>query len=351
MGLPKIIIEFKKLAETLITRSERGIVAIIVRDNSNARTSYSYSNESEVVKSHFTANNLSYLHLAFLGSPSKVLVERIGTEDTLDAVLERLKIKKWNYLSMPDATANEAAALANFVIEQRDTYHKTFKLVIANTASNHEGVINFTTAEIKVDTKTYTTAGFCPRIAGVLAGMPVNRSATYYTLPEVESIEESETPDADIDLGQLILINDGTKIKIARGVNSLTTTTDAKGEDFKKIKIIEAVDMIRDDIRTTFEDDFVGKVENSYDNKIVFLAAVNKYFRDLASQGVLYDQFDNKAEIDIEGNREWLSLHKDVSTWDDEKIKTANTGTNVFVKANIQVQDAIEDLNFNVYME
>ena len=39
------------------------------------------------------------------------------------------------------------------------------------------------------------------------------------------------------------------------------------------------------------------------------------------------------------------------TTWDDEKIKTANTGTNVFVKANIQVQDAIEDLNFNVYME
>ena len=351
MGLPKIIIEFKKLAETLITRSERGIVAIIVRDNSNTRTSYSFSNENEVVKSHFTTNNLSYLHLAFLGSPSKVLVERIGTEDTLDEVLERLKIKKWNYLTMPDATTNEATDLANFVIEQRDTYHKTFKVVVADTASNHEGVINFATAEIKVDTKTYSTAGFCPRIAGVLAGMPVNRSATYYTLPEVESIEESHTPDAEIDSGKLILINDGTKIKIARGVNSLTTTSDAKGDDFKKIKIIEAVDMIRDDIRTTFEDDFVGKAENSYDNKIVFLAAVNKYFRDLASQGVLYDKFDNKAEIDIAGNRDWLSQTKDVSDWDEEKIKTANTGTNVFVKANIQIQDAIEDLNFKVYME
>ncbi len=351
MGLPKIIIEFKKLAETLVTRSERGIVAIIVRDNSNVKTSYSFANETEIVKSHFTANNLAYLHLAFLGSPSKVLVERIGTEDTLDEVLERLKIKKWNYLTMPDATGNETVTLSSFVIEQRDTYHKTFKLVAANAPANHEGVINFTTAEIKVDTKTYSTEGFCPRIAGVLAGMPVNRSATYFVLPEVDSIEESQTPDADIDNGQLILINDGTKIKIARGVNSLTTTSDTKSDDFKKIKIIEAVDMIRDDIRTTFEDDFVGKVENSYDNKIVFLAAVNKYFRDLASQGVLYDQFDNKAEIDIEGNRDWLSQHKDVSGWDDEKIKTANTGTNVFVKASIQIQDAIEDLNFKVYME
>ena len=147
------------------------------------------------------------------------------------------------------------------------------------------------------------------------------------------------------------LAGDGTKIKIARGVNSLTEFTENKSSDFAKIKIVEAVDMIRDDIRNTFEDEFVGKVENSYDNKIVFIAAVNKYFKDLASRGVLYDQFDNKAEIDIDATREWLSQTKDVSSWDDEKIKTANTGTNVFVKANIQIQDAIEDLNFRIYIE
>ena len=351
MGLPKIIIEFKTLAETLIKRSERGIVAIILRDNSNPKTSYTFLNETEVVKSHFTTNNLAYLHLAFLGSPSKVIVERIGTEDTIDAVLERIKIKKWNYLTMPDATVNETTELSAFVIEQRDYFHKTFKLVAANAAANHEGVINFTTTDIKVENKTYTAENFCPRIAGILAGMPVNRSATYYVLDEVDSITESQTPDADVDSGKLILINDGTKIKIARGVNSRTSTTETKGEDFKKIKIIEAVDMIRDDITSTFENDFVGKVENSYDNKIVFIAAVNKYFKDLASQGVLYDKYDNKAEIDTDGNRDWLAERKDTSDWDEEAIKTANTGTNVFVKANIQVQDAIEDLNFKVYME
>lgn len=83
----------------------------------------------------------------------------------------------------------------------------------------------------------------------------------------------------------------------------------------------------------------------------MFIAAVNKYFSDLAGQGVLYDGFDNKAEIDIESIRAWLSQTRDVSDWDDEQIKTANTDTNVFVKANIQVQDAIEDLNFQIYME
>ena len=351
MGLPKILIEFKTLAETLITRSERGIVAVILKDNSNTALTHTYGSESEITKSHYTAANLNLLSLAFLGTPAKVIVERVGTDGTIDEALERLKNKKWSYLAVPGIVDEELDTVVNFIKEQRSTYHKSFKAILPNVAADNEGIINFATDNIKAGGKTYTTAEFSMRIAGILAGLPLNRSATYYTLPEVESIQESETPDTDVDNGKLILINDGTKIKIARGVNSLTSTTETKGDDFKKIKIVEAVDMIRDDIRTTFEDDFVGKVENSYDNKIIFIAAINKYFTDLASNGVLYSQFENKAEIDIESTRAWLSQKKDVSAWDDEAIKTANTDTYVFVKANIQIQDAIEDLDFKIYMD
>ena len=351
MGLPQILIEFKTLAETLVTRSARGIVAVILKDDSNAAQTQIYTKESEITKSHYTTANLGFLSLIFKGAPTRVIVERIPAAGDISAALERLKNKKWNYLTMPVSGETDVSTIVDFIKEQRDVYHKTFKAVLPTVAANHEGIIDFETVDIKAGTKTYTAAEYCPRIAGLLAGLPLNRSATYYPLPEVESITESETPDADVDNGKLILINDGTKIKIARGVNSLTTTSDSKGDDFKKIKIMEAVDMIRDDIRTTFENEFVGQMENSYDNKILFIAAVNKYFSDLAGQGVLYDRFDNKADIDIEAVRAWLAKQKDVSDWDDEQIKTANTDTNVFVKANIQVQDAIEDLNFQIYME
>ena len=351
MGLPKILIEFKTLAETFITRSERGIVAVILKDNSNTTETHTYSKESEITKSHYTASNLAFLSLVFMGNPSKVIVERVSTDGDISVALERLKNKQWYYLTVPGVTEEEKEIVLQFIKEQRTQFHRTFKSVLPNCAADTEGIVNFATDNIKVGTKTYTTTEYCARIAGILAGLPLNRSATYYVLPEVESITESETPDEDVDSGKLILINDGTKIKIARGVNSLTTFTDEKGQDFSKIKIIEAVDMIRDDVRTTFEDEFVGKVENSYDNKIVFIAAVNKYFKDLASRGVLYDKYDNMAEIDIDATREYLSKTKDVSEWDEEAIKTANTGTNVFVKSNIQIQDAIEDMNFGIYIE
>ena len=351
MGLPKILIEFKTLAETFITRSERGIVAVILKDNSNTTETHTYSKESEITKSHYTASNLAFLSLVFMGNPSKVIVERVSTDGDISVALERLKNKQWYYLTVPGVTEEEKEIVLQFIKEQRTQFHRTFKSVLPNCAADTEGIVNFATDNIKVGTKTYTTTEYCARIAGILAGLPLNRSATYYVLPEVESITESETPDEDVDSGKLILINDGTKIKIARGVNSLTTFTDEKGQDFSKIKILEAVDMIRDDVRTTFEDEFVGKVENSYDNKIVFIAAVNKYFKDLASRGVLYDKYDNMAEIDIDATREYLSKTKDVSEWDEEAIKTANTGTNVFVKSNIQIQDAIEDMNFGIYIQ
>lgn len=350
MGLPQIIIQFKTLAETLVSRSERGIVAVILKDNTSSFDTKTYIKEIEITKSHYTTTNLAFLSQVFLGNPSAVIVERISTDGNIDTALQRLKNKKWSWLTVPSVQTGESGNIADWIREQRSTYHKTFKAVLPETAADSESVVNFATDGIKVGSKTYTAVEYCPRIAGVLAGLPLNRSATYYSLPEVESITESESPDADIDAGRLILINDGTKIKIARAVNSLATLTETSGEDFKKIKIVEAADMIRDDIRTTFEDEFIGKIENSYDNKIIFLAAVNKYLKDLADSGILYDKFDNKAEIDVDATAAWLKQTRDISSWDEERIKTANTGTNVFVKANIQIQDAMEDLKFTIYM-
>ena len=57
------------------------------------------------------------------------------------------------------------------------------------------------------------------------------------------------------------------------------------------------------------------------------------------------------AKKGIDETRQWLSETRDVSSWDDEKIKTENTGTNVFVRASIQIQDAIADLKFGIYIE
>jgi hypothetical protein len=347
MGLPQVLIEFKAKADTAIKRSENGVVAVVLKDSANTTFDTKvYTKETDVVQSHWSAASKDYLRLIFLGSPSRVIVERIGTADAVSVALDRLKNKAFNYLCMPGASTNDTNNAAVWLKAQRDSDKKTYKAVLAN-AANNEGIVNFCTEGIKVGNKTYTAAEYCCRIAGLLAGLPLTRSATYAVLPEAESINESTSPDTDIDAGKLILINDGVKIKIARGVNSLVTLSGDKTEDMKKIKIIEGLDIIRDDIRSTFEAQYVG-TNNSYDNKCLFIAAVNQYFKLLVQQGVLYDKYDNYAEIDIAAQTEWLMQQTDISSWDEEQIKTADTKSTIFAAANIKLQDSIEDLRFSI---
>ncbi|MFR8426898.1 MAG: hypothetical protein ACLVCH_04125 [Roseburia inulinivorans] len=72
-------------------------------------------------------------------------------------------------------------------------------------------------------------------------------------------------------LGELIIVFDGKKYKIGRGVNSLVTFTTEKTEDVRFIKIVEGMDLYMDDIRETYEENYVGKIINDYDGKQMFV--------------------------------------------------------------------------------
>lgn len=356
MGLPEILIEFKQRAQTAVRRSENGIVAVILADDTKTGAgyeSYVYTSAADVNTSQWSTVSRRYFNMLFQGAPNKVLVERTAPDEGYDNALMRLKNKSWNWLAIPGLANDDVETIGSWIIAQRSA-KKTFKAVLPCTAAgynpNDEGIVDFATEGIKVGAYSFTSNEYCLRIAGLLASLPMTESATYQVLAEVDSITESLTPDEDIDGGKLILINDGEKIKVARGVNSLHILSGDKTEDMKKIKIIDGMDLIRDDIRTTFEENYVG-INNIYQNKLVFIAAVNQYFDQLVRQGVLYDEYVNLAEIDADAQRAWLAERYDVSGYSDDEILKARTGSYVFAKASIQFNDAIEDLRFSISME
>lgn len=352
MGLPEINIVFQSLATTAIERSRRGIVALIVKDDTATENTYTFTKLSEVDKTKFTSKVYDYIDLVFKGSPNKLIVEVMNTtnERTLQLILKDLKNKKFNYIAIPGIEKSETTEVTTWIKECRKD-GKIFKAVLPNTEADYEGIINFTTTGIKVGEKTYTTEEYCARIAGILAGLPVTRSSTYYVLDEVDEIVEHDDPNTDIDEGKLILVNDGVKIKIGRGVNSLITIEHPKSKEFKKIKIVEAMDIIYEDIKRTFEDEYIGKVTNSYDNKIIFLSAVNAYFRGLQKDGVLDASSEALAGLDLVAQEKYLIENQvDTTEFNDQELKEANTGSKVFLKASVTPLDAMEDLDFNIYI-
>lgn len=230
--------------------------------------------------------------------------------------------------------------------------------VLPKTAGDSRGVINFevvnssATDKIEVGEKQYTEAEYCSRIAGLLAGLDLRVSATYKPLTEVTAIplvDSDEEVDTAIDAGKLTLYNDGERVVIARGVNSLTTVTEVETADLQKIKINAIQDQIEGDIYSTINKSYIGNYSNSYDNKCLLITAIKGYLRGLEATegGKGWLKADSSTmEINVAKQKQYLeSIGVDTSEMDEQAIKEANTGSHVFLKGTISILDAIEDVD------
>ena len=351
MSLPNMMINFKQTGATAIQRGERGIVALVL--NGETQEVHELNNIKDAAGiDQLTDKQKEYIQLAFMGyikPPKKVIIVFRGSEEEdYGEVQEILEGLKWDYLAIPEI---ESGDVANVVVWMT-SLNKRCKVVLPNaTTADTEKVINFTTTNIKTSEGDYNTAEYASRIAGLLAGTPMTISTTFAPLKEVIGFDQliKEQMDEAISKGQLILYHDGEKAKIARGVNSFTTTTQDKGESFKKIKIVDAMHRIEDDIKKTCEDSYIGKYSNSYDNKCVLITAIQAYLDQLVMDGILDADFKNMVEIDVEQQRNYLkSIGVDVSSMKELDIKKANTRDKVFLKSQIKILDAIEDIVLNV---
>lgn len=396
-GLPKVQIDFKTKSTTAIARSARGIVVMILKnEETDTMKSYKIADITDIPETGITDKNVDLIKKCLLGTPLRILVYTIPLDTIEEAtfnqntVLKEITNIKWNYICAPTATNQEQEDLASWIKTQRNNKKKTFKAVLAHQEADDKGIINFCTENIQVanpnytetDSEeiayvddaytdvsviadgqskseepefiTYTAIEYTARIAGILAGLSLDRSATYYQLTEVESVETYEDIDSLIDKGQLLLIDEGEGdgVKIARACNSLTTFTTDVGQDFRFIKIVECIDMITDDIRDTFKADYVGKVINDYNHKMLFISAILVYFSGL--KGNVLDNSptaQNTVDIDEEQQKNYaIEKGENVENMTVQQIREYNTGTNVYLTGRITPVNAMEDLTIDFSM-
>ena len=349
MGLPSINITFQTLAASAIKRSQKGIIAMILQDSKELGV-HTLSGISDIPE-ELSAANKAQIQLAFMGyvnPPRRVLLYVMdGTEKTLTDALGHFATIWFDYLVChPEISDEDALTVANWVKAERQNDHMV-KAVLPNTAADSEAIVNFTTGGIKAGNMEFTTAQYCARIAGLIAGTPMTISCTYAPLPELSDAERKTKLQLDtaIDAGEFIIFHDGEKVKVGRGVTSLKTTTEAKGDAFKSIKIVEAADMIKNDIRLTVQDSYIGKYANNYDNKCLLIMAVKGYLETLETEGIL-DKGKSSVEIDMTAQEAYLkTTGTDTSSMSEQEIKEANTGKKVFLKASAKILDAIEDVD------
>ncbi len=345
MGLPSILIEFRTKASMAIEKGDRGIVAFVtVDENCHGITRLDTITD---IPNELNADNKRLLTQGFMGGDNPINYLQLVVAPTILEGLELVQTIKFDYLALsPIATANEVTTTSIIIKTMRDNDNIKVKAVLPNCYADHEGIINFTTNNITLtDGQIFTTEEFCIRIASLLAGTPLQKSATYHVFNDIESVELFKKYELDekINRGEFIIFDDGDKIKVGRAINSLTTIGELKSEDYKQTKIVDIMDLIYQDIKRACEDNYIGKYANTYQNKQLLVIAIDAYLIELQKQVIL----DNgiQTEIDIESQKAFLRVTGyDVDNMSDQEIKEANTKTHVFIKSSYKILSAIEDI-------
>lgn len=393
IGLPKLKIAFEAAAQAVANRSKRGYVGLIVRDT-QALGLHKLSSDTMIPPELGEANK-AHIKTAFEGSdrgrPSLVYLavippngeqsadapgcgHKIAGEDevremldevlgpegaeapepdvppetaALEGGLKLLSSVSLDYLAPPpDVTGGELEALDAWVKGQRAAY-RPVKLVrpLTGAGSDDMGIIDWDEPGLEVMGKAAAAAGYCARIAGILAGIPMSMSATYASLPEVTAVTERGEAEqaAAIDAGRLILIHDGQKAKIARAVNSLVTIPPKGRSDWRFIKIVEGMDLITYYLRTTIEDNYVGRYANTYDNKQLLVAEVLEYLQYLERAGVL-NPGQSFCQIDYEAQLRYLrSQGVETADLTEQQVLEYQTDSWVFLRCGGRQVNAMED--------
>lgn len=404
-GRPQIIINFKSKSATAVTRSGRGVGVMILNDENatDKVITYTITDKTDIPSTGLTNKSIDLIKKALLGVPSKLFVYVIppktttvevaddtGTDTTAVTTYTPIEVTasivqadalknastiKFNYICHPTGSTQDQEDLATWVKLQRRLKYRTVKGIVAHVDADSYGVLNLTTDNIRVVNPdytdaliaaegvaenvssdipqyiTYTAAEYTARILGIACGISLDRSMTYYELSEIVDCSTYGDVDEHINNGELCLIDegDGNGVKIARGCNSLHTFTTDVGQDFRYIKIVETVDLITDDIREVFRSEYLGKVLNDYDHKMLFIAAILVYFEEL--KGNILDgstSATNTVDIDVEENKNYAKLKgRDTSEMSIQEIREFNTGTNVFLDGSITPVNSMEDLHVN----
>lgn len=342
---PNIKVIFQTLAVTAIERSERGKLCVLIDDTTaTGKVWTTLKGVEDIETADWTAGNKALLSTAFeVFSPHSVIVRRVGSDDLGD-ILKDVTTKRPTQLVYPGVTANDDATIVSWakaqVSDQGTVYISTF-------ADNSDScaVVELNNSVVKHQNITmYDVSKFSIMLGGAMAGCPLNRSLDNFILPTLTEVDNIDPVD-----GKLTLYNDDGKVRVRLAVNSKTTFDSTWKSNTRKIKVFEGINIVKHDIEDTFKKNWVNHYINDYNNKMTFCNVVNKVYFPNLQPNVLDSEFDNKIDISIEKNKQFVVLDgKDPANLSDAQIKRYNTADFFYAIGEVRFSDTMTHLELKI---
>jgi hypothetical protein len=181
------------------------------------------------------------------------------------------------------------AVYAEYCKRMRDKVGAKFTVVIQGYAHDYIGTINL---KNKVSDSGAPEYALVPWLVGAEAGCAVNKTCENMTYDGEYTIIADYTQtqlETAIKAGELVFHKVGSSINILSDINSYVTVTDDMNEDFQLNQVIRVLDQIAMDIASTFNQYYLGKVQNNEDGRISFWSSCVDLHKELQDLGAIED--------------------------------------------------------------
>ena len=308
--LPGAYLNFVNASTASNAVGERGIVAIALPLNKSA------GEVIELTASDFATSDFKdeIVLREIFRRANKVYIYDLGTSGTVTEAVSALEAYDFNILCAYTNTTVDVTTYINTVKNWRDNMGKKCQVVVYNqTTPDHEGVINVvsTVADDEIDSHALIAW-----VAGAEAACDINSSCTnmLYDGEYTVYVDKTQKQLEDcIKAGQIAFHLVYGEVRLLEDINSLTTITDDKGEDFKYNQTIRVIDQIANDIAKLFNTKYLGRIQNNESGRVSLWGDIVKHHRELESLGAI-ENFDATLVTVVQGDTKKSVVVNDVIT-------------------------------------
>lgn len=223
--------------------------------------------------------------------------------------LDKLESYKCNAVGCLSDVKSVSSLYVEYVKRLRDKLGIKLQAVVYNNAADYEGVVN-----VKNTAEESTTAAIY-WVTGVIAGCEINKSNTNKTYDGEFDIVSDYTQaqlEASIDAGEFVLHKVGDETRVLVDINSLVTTTEEKGEDFKSNQTIRVLDQIATDVSSVFNTKYLGKIANNESGRTSLWNDVATLFKEYQQIQAIENFEDTDITVAIGNDKKSVSINSAV---------------------------------------
>ncbi len=220
-------------------------------------------------------------------------------------------------------------AMAAFVKRISENVGTKCQAVMANAhTSNSEWVISVSNGVKLSDGTVLTPQQAAWWLGGAEAGARYNQSLTYARYPDavetVPRLTDNQITEA-IKAGKIVFIDNFNTVKVCTDINTLTSFTVDKGQEYSKNRVMRVLDQICNDIYRQFSLYYIGKTDNNEAGRNLLKGWIVGYLNEMQANG---------------GVQNFVP--------DDVTVEPGNTVDAVLVTIGFQPVDSIEKIYINV---